>query len=54
MIDDLNGATDEIAIAMLELAARKLPLMIRRYLPEGFYEDWGVDELIWNSSAGGM
>jgi hypothetical protein len=23
-----------------------LPLLIRRYLPDGCWEDWGVDELI--------
>ena len=26
--------------------ARKVPIIIRRYLPDGSYEDWGVDELI--------
>lgn len=26
--------------------ARKIPIIIRRYLPDGSYEDWGVDELI--------
>ena len=25
---------------------RKIPIIIRRYLPDGSYEDWGVDELI--------
>ncbi|EMS60590.1 DNA-directed RNA polymerases I, II, and III subunit RPABC2 [Triticum urartu] len=33
-------------IAMKELRARKIPFTIRRYLPDGSYEDWGVDELI--------
>ncbi|PIA46788.1 hypothetical protein AQUCO_01500378v1 [Aquilegia coerulea] len=33
-------------IAMKELQARKIPFTIRRYLPDGSYEDWGVDELI--------
>lgn len=28
------------------LRARKIPIIIRRYLPDGSYEDWGVDELI--------
>uniref|UniRef100_A0A0E0AJC0 Uncharacterized protein n=1 Tax=Oryza glumipatula TaxID=40148 RepID=A0A0E0AJC0_9ORYZ len=31
---------------MKELRARKIPFTIRRYLPDGSYEDWGVDELI--------
>ena len=26
--------------------ARKIPIIIRRYLPDGSYEDWGIDELI--------
>ncbi|XP_067830439.1 DNA-directed RNA polymerases I, II, and III subunit RPABC2 isoform X2 [Heptranchias perlo] len=30
----------------LQIAARKIPIIIRRYMPDGSYEDWGVDELI--------
>ena len=26
--------------------AKKIPMLIRRYLPDGSYEDWAVDELI--------
>uniref|UniRef100_A0A672ZX87 Uncharacterized protein n=1 Tax=Sphaeramia orbicularis TaxID=375764 RepID=A0A672ZX87_9TELE len=26
--------------------SRKIPIIIRRYLPDGSYEDWGCDELI--------
>ncbi|VVT52076.1 uncharacterized protein SAPINGB_P003309 [Magnusiomyces paraingens] len=43
---DLEGETDPLQIAMKELAQQKLPLIIRRYLPDGSYEDWGCDELI--------
>ncbi|ANB13550.1 DNA-directed RNA polymerase core subunit RPB6 [Sugiyamaella lignohabitans] len=43
---DLEGETDPLQIAMKELAQRKIPLVIRRYLPDGSYEDWGCDELI--------
>ena len=25
---------------------RKIPITVRRYLPDGSYEDWGIDELI--------
>lgn len=25
---------------------KKIPIIIRRYLPDGSYEDWAVDELI--------
>lgn len=43
---DIEGETDPLQIAMKELAQRKTPLVIRRYLPDGSYEDWGCDELI--------
>ncbi|KAL5010454.1 hypothetical protein ScPMuIL_012759 [Solemya velum] len=43
---ELEGETDPLVIAMKELKARKIPLIIRRYLPDGSFEDWGVDELI--------
>ncbi|KAI9343313.1 DNA-directed RNA polymerases I, II, and III [Zopfochytrium polystomum] len=42
---DLEGESDPLAIAMKELRAGKIPLMVRRYLPDGSYEDWGADEL---------
>ncbi|KAK8787777.1 hypothetical protein V5799_022439 [Amblyomma americanum] len=43
---ELEGETDPLQIAMKELKARKIPIIIRRYLPDGSYEDWGIDELI--------
>ncbi|XP_012474619.1 DNA-directed RNA polymerases II and V subunit 6B [Gossypium raimondii] len=43
---ELEGETDPLEIAMKELRERKIPFTIRRYLPGGSYEDWGVDELI--------
>jgi DNA-directed RNA polymerase I, II, and III subunit RPABC2 len=42
----LDGETDALQIAIKELAARKIPLIIRRYLPDGSFEDWPVSELI--------
>lgn len=33
-------------IAVQELLQRKMPLIVRRYLPNGLYEDWRVDELM--------
>lgn len=42
---ELEGETDPLQIAMKELKARKIPLIIRRYLPDGSYEDWSIDEL---------
>lgn len=38
--------TDPIVIAEKELRERKLPFIIRRYLPDGSYEDWSLDELL--------
>lgn len=43
---DIEGETDPLQIAMKELSQRKIPLVIRRYLPDGSFEDWGCDELI--------
>jgi len=42
----LEGETDPLEIAIKELSQRKIPLIIRRYLPDGSYEDWKVSELI--------
>ncbi|XP_057305741.1 DNA-directed RNA polymerases I, II, and III subunit RPABC2-like [Hydractinia symbiolongicarpus] len=43
---ELEGETDPLQIAMKELKARKIPIIIRRYLPDGSFEDWAIDELI--------
>jgi len=43
---ELEGETDPLQLAMKELKLRKIPIIIRRYLPDGSYEDWGIDELI--------
>ena len=43
---DLDGEIDPLKIAEKELRERKIPIIIRRYLPDGTYEDWGIDELI--------
>ncbi|XBW35261.1 hypothetical protein QEN19_000826 [Hanseniaspora menglaensis] len=42
----LEGETDPLKIAMKELKEKKIPLVIRRYLPDGSFEDWSVEELI--------
>ncbi len=41
-----QNETDPLAIAMKELKERKIPLIIRRYLPDGSFEDWKLSELI--------
>ncbi|KAI0347624.1 RNA polymerase Rpb6 [Trametopsis cervina] len=42
----LDGETDALQIAIKELSQGKIPLIIRRYLPDGSFEDWSVSELI--------
>ena len=43
---DLDGETDPLKIAEKELRERKIPIIVRRYLPDGSHEDWSMDELI--------
>jgi len=43
---EIDDETDPLRIAGRELRERKTPLIIRRYMPDGSYEDWGIDELI--------
>lgn len=43
---ELEGETDPLQIAMKELKQRKIPITIRRYLPDNSFEDWSIDELI--------
>ena len=43
---ELEGETDPFQIALKELRERRIPLTVRRFLPDGSYEDWNVDELI--------
>ncbi|KAH0613083.1 uncharacterized protein H6S33_009463 [Morchella sextelata] len=43
---DTGGETDPLQIALKELQEKKIPLVVRRYLPDGYYEDWTCDELI--------
>ncbi len=38
--------TDPLKIAQLELKEGKVPIIVRRYLPDGSYEDWAASELI--------
>lgn len=43
---EVGGATDPLEIAIMELREKKIPFTVRRYLPDGSYEDWSVQELI--------
>lgn len=42
---ELKGETDPLAIAKREMQEKKIPITIRRFLPDGSYEDWSLDEL---------
>ncbi|KAI5924894.1 RNA polymerase Rpb6 [Camillea tinctor] len=42
---DLEGESDPLQIAIKELQQKKIPLIVRRYMPDGYYEDWSVEEL---------
>lgn len=37
---------DPLVIAEKELYNKSIPFILRRYLPNGSYEDWRLDELI--------
>ena len=44
MVDDC-GESDPYRLAELELDAKKIPFIVRRYLPDASFEDWKVSEL---------
>jgi DNA-directed RNA polymerase I, II, and III subunit RPABC2 len=44
-VDISVGMTDALKIAEKELKLGKIPLIIRRYMPDGTFEDWNLDEL---------
>jgi len=45
LVDIEPGEWDPLKIAEKELVNRKIPFIIRRYLPDGSFEDWRLDEL---------
>jgi len=45
---ELGGETDPLQIATKELKQRKIPIVIRRYLPDGSFEDWSLEELLYD------
>lgn len=45
LLVDPGAETDPYKIAEMELQERKIPFIIRRYMPDGSYEDWKVSEL---------
>ncbi|XP_953125.1 RNA polymerase common subunit (Rpb6 homologue), putative [Theileria annulata] len=44
--DTQTTAIDPLIIAEKELYQKTVPFIVRRYLPNGSYEDWKIDELI--------
>ncbi|KAM3138274.1 hypothetical protein pb186bvf_009550 [Paramecium bursaria] len=42
---DPKDTSDPIAVAQQELNEKKIPFIIRRYLPNGDFEDWELQEL---------
>ena len=43
---DLEGETDPLVIALKELNERKIPLVVRRYMPDGRYGLFAKDSNI--------
>ena len=43
---DIGNIVDPLKIAEIELEQKTIPLIVRRYLPNGKYEDWSIKELI--------
>lgn len=41
----LEDETDPLQIALKELKERKIPIIIRRFMPDGTFEDWTCEEL---------
>jgi hypothetical protein len=42
----LSPCYSSLQIAMKELREKKIPFIIRRYLPDGSFEDWRIQDLI--------
>ena len=43
---DVDGETTSYEIALKELMEKKIPLIVKRPLPNGDWELWSIDELI--------
>jgi len=43
---DVKGIKDPFSKAEKELMEKKMPLIIRRVLPDNSYEDWKIDEFM--------
>ena len=45
---DAEDESDPYKLAERELENNAIPFIVRRYLPDGSYEDWKVSELQFN------
>jgi DNA-directed RNA polymerase I, II, and III subunit RPABC2 len=43
---EAGNETDPLRIALLELNAKKIPVIIRRFLPDHSWEDWRINDLV--------
>ena len=43
---NIDGMTDALKIAEKEFKLGDIPLIVRRYIPDGTYEDWALKELM--------
>lgn len=43
---NIDNMTDPLEIAQKELRERKIPIIVRRFLPDGTYEDWTIKQLV--------
>ncbi len=48
MVEVEKGIWDPMKIAEKELREKKINYVVRRYLPDGNYEDWNLNELIFD------
>ena len=48
MVEVEKGVWDPMIIAEKELREKKIEYVVRRYLPDGSYEDWELNELIFD------
>ena len=46
LLVDPAGLSDPLDIATKELYLGRIPFVVRRFLPDGSYEDWPVRELV--------
>jgi len=43
---DPGDESDPYRLAEMELSEKKIPFIVRRYLPDGSFEDWKVSDLL--------